>query len=356
MDNWNLLQNKIFKIILLLGLVLSTISISGNILLGFPFTINIKWIFLIIISTIGIWLNFRSIMSLHFMLFCFLGIILVLIPFGWIDSGGSNNNTIAYVFLVMMSVTFLFQNRLRDMLISMLITAFVILFCLEHFYPAIVKVHNTESQFFDRLIQIPLTLVAGYLMLKQFANAYIEEKERLNQYSKELKEANKKLEWMANRDGLTSLYNRRAFDIRLNEVIEHGLSSSNNIWIILLDVDFFKTINDTYGHYKGDQVICSLAEHTKKTMPESSFISRWGGDEFSIIFWGNLDELKCKMNVLYQTINQINIDNQKNITLSVGITKLEGIDTVPSVLKRADIALYQSKNNGRNRYTIIDNE
>lgn len=353
MENWNGLQNKIFKIILLLGLILSGFSIIGNILFGFPFEVNIKWLFLIILSIVGIILNILNIESLHFRFFFFLGIILVLIPYGWIDSGGSNNNTIAYVFLVMMSVTFLIQKSLRTILVILLICTFVSLFCLEHFYPGFVKVHSTESQFLDRLIQIPLTLIAGFLMLKQFANAYIEEKERLDQSSKELKAANERLEWMANRDGLTGVYNRRAFDARLSELIEKEMPLVNDIWIILLDLDFFKTINDTYGHTSGDQVICALAEHANQIMPEASFISRWGGDEFSIIYWGNLAELKSNMNKFYQTENRISIDNQMTITLSAGITKLEKNDIVSSVLKRVDMALYQSKNDGRNQYTVL---
>lgn len=353
MENWNGLQNRIFKVILLLGVILSGFSIIGNFLFGFPVEVNIKWIFLIIISFVGIWLNILKFESDHFRFFYFLGLILVLIPYGWIDSGGSNNNTIAYVFLVMMSVTFLFQKRKRNILVLLLIFTFVSLFCLEHFYPDFVKVHNTDSQFLDRLIQIPLTIFAGFLMLKQFANAYIEEKERLNQYSNELKTANEKLDWMANRDGLTSLYNRRAFDVRLNEIVENELPFVKDIWIILLDVDFFKSINDTYGHNKGDQVICALAAHTTQIMPEDSFISRWGGDEFSIIFSGKLEELEGNMNSFYQTLHRIDIDTQMSITLSVGITQLDKNDTVSSVLKRVDVALYQSKNNGRNQYTII---
>lgn len=353
MENWNELQNKIFKIILLLSLILSGFSIIGNILFGFPFEVNIKWFFLIIISFVGIWLNILHIVSFRFRFFFFLGIILVLIPYGWIDSGGSNNNTIAYVFLIMMSVTFLIQNRPRTILVILLIITFVSLYCLEHFYPNLIKVHNSESQFLDRLIQIPLTLLAGFLMLKQFTNAYLEEKERLNQYSTELKAANERLEWMANRDGLTSLYNRRAFDIKLKEIIEKEIHFVNDIWIILLDVDFFKTINDTYGHNRGDEVICDLAEYSKRIMPESSFISRWGGDEFSIIFEGNLDELKNNINAFYLAENRIGLDKQMTITLSIGITKLNKNDTVLSSLKRVDVALYQSKNDGRNRYTIL---
>lgn len=353
MENWNELQNRIFKIILLLGMFLSGFSIIGNILFGFPLEINIKWIFLIIISFVGIWLNRYKNDSAQFRFFFFLGIILVLIPYGWIDSGGSNNNTIAYVFLVMMSVTFLIQNRLRNILVTLLIVIFVGLFCLEHFYPALVKVHNTESQFLDRLIQIPLTLLAGYLMLKQFANAYIEEKERLNQYSQELKAANEKLEWMANRDSLSGAYNRRAFDEKLNEIFVNKTHLLKDVWIILLDVDFFKTINDTYGHNSGDQVICALAELAKQIMPEASFITRWGGDEFSILFEGSLDELESSMNKFYQSNNRIDLHIDMTITLSIGITKLEKNDTVLSVLKRVDVALYQSKNEGRNRYTIL---
>lgn len=347
------LQNKIFKIILIIGAILSIISIIGNIMGGFPYQTNIKWIFIGALSLIIYGFEKSSHKKKYFRLLYFLSIILVFIPFGWIDSGGSNNNTIAYVFLVMICITYLFEKKTRIMLITLLILTFITLFCLEHFYPQIINVYNVRSQFLDRLMQIPLTLIGGYLLLKQFSDTYIHEKEKLDIYSKELQAANKKLEFMANRDGLTEVYNRRAFDFKLEEIISAGKHFDKDIYVILFDVDYFKSINDTYGHSMGDKVIFQLTDSAKDIMPETSFISRWGGDEFAIIFYGNKEEMKKCMDEFNKKINDIKIDGNDVITISTGVTKIAENDNVSKVFKRVDEALYISKIKGKNQYTIM---
>lgn len=283
----------------------------------------------------------------------FLVIIFVIIPYGWIDSGGSSNNTIAYIFIVMICITFFFHKRLRKLLIIMLISSFTILFSLEYYYPEIMRVHSSNQQFYDRLVQIPLTLLGGYLLLKQFADAYNEEKEKLNEYSEELKKLNKQLELIANTDGLTGLYNRRIFDSRLKEIILEKRYIYEEIHIILFDIDNFKGINDTYGHSTGDEVIYKLGKITQAIMPQTSIISRWGGDEFAIIFFGNAVEVKSHILKLHKKAREIQIEGNRVITVSIGITQILEKDNTKDVFKRVDLALYESKNRGKDMYVFL---
>ena len=343
------LQNKIFKTIVVITFLLSIISIIGNIIFGFPYQTNFKWIIMGLLSFFTIIGNKFKIKYLK--LIYFIIIIIVLVPYGFLDSGGSNNNTIAYIFLIMISITFLFQGKIRTTLIMLLIVTFITMFCLEQFYPQLIKEHTNKSQFLDRLIQIPITLICGFLLLKQFADAYVEEKEKLAIYSQKLKTANKRLKFMVSRDELTELYNRRAFNEKIEEILKDKSFYNKEIYIILFDIDNFKDINDTYGHSVGDDVICKLSKTAKDIMPETNFISRWGGDEFTIIFFGNLKEVKKYMDKLYSAIS--NIDNKQAITISAGITEIKKNDSQEEVFKKVDSALYKSKSNKKNKYTIL---
>ncbi|WHH58135.1 GGDEF domain-containing protein [Petroclostridium sp. X23] len=352
-DNTSNLQNRIFKIIVITGVVLSIVCIIENILVGFPFEMNIKWFFIGIISLIAVRFKQPILSNDYFRLFYALCIILVLVPNGWINSGGSNSSVIAYVFLVMICITFLFQEKTRAILMILLMFTFTILFCLEYFYPQIIKVHGAKAQFLDRLVQMPLTLIGGYLLLRQFADAYTQEKEKLDIYSKELQKANNKLEFMANRDSLTEVYNRRAFDLKLEEIIRDNKHLDKDIYIILFDIDFFKSINDTYGHSMGDQVICRVAKSAAEIASEAGFISRWGGDEFAIIFSGSIEEVKKYMDNLNGKINDIKINEDQIVTISAGITQVGKNDVIKEIFKKVDDGLYRAKDQGRNQYVIM---
>ncbi len=234
----------------------------------------------------------------------------------------------------------------------MLVSIFVALYVLEYNYPQLIMVYDPKSQFFDRLIQIPLTLIASYMLLKQFADAYLTEKKKNDQYSEELIRINKELELLATIDELSDTYNRRTYNLRLKEVLEQS-KINNDIYIILFDIDYFKEINDNYGHIVGDEIIYQIGRMMKEIMPKSSFISRWGGDEFAIIFYGRLEQLKKYVIQLQKEISDLQLYDNLNVTLSIGITKIKKNDCNKDVFKRVDEALYKSKEKGRNQYYII---
>jgi len=133
-----------------------------------------------------------------------------------------------------------------------------------------IAVYSGWNQFLDRMIQIPLLLLASFLIILRFANEY----ERVNQ----------KLDVFANFDELTGLFNRRMFNKAMEETIE---DSKEPIHLALLDLDNFKKVNDKYGHYVGDEVLIELSGLLQKIFGfDKHIVSRWGGDEFAIIYYG----------------------------------------------------------------------
>lgn len=347
-----MLEDYIFKVILIVGALLSGLSIIGNIIIGFPLSINIKWIALIIVCILAIVLiNIDKIKEKIKFIF-FLLIIICFIPFGWIDSGGSNNNTIAYMFIILISITYLFDSWKRSILIIIHISMFTGLYIFEYFRPDLINVHSTQSQFFDRLLQIPLTLYASYWMIKKFAIAYNYEKEKQYEYSKKLEAANHKLKLYATYDDLTGVYNRRIFDENLNALINKNQDTNiENAYIALIDIDHFKEINDTYGHLVGDKILKSFANMASKAICYPNILARWGGDEFGLLYYGESKDVVSKLELFQSYINKVGKSAGMKVTLSIGITDLRHKDTVKTLLRRADEALYESKSKGRNRIT-----
>lgn len=347
-----MLEDYILKVILIVGIILSILSIGGNIVVGFPLSINIKWIILTIMCIVTFLLVKRKRLKESVKLIFFVFIIVCFIPFGWIDSGGSSNNTIAYVFILLIGITYLFDSWKRSILIFLLISMFTGLHILEYLRPDILKVYATQSQFLDRLLQIPLTLYAAYWLIKKFAIAYNYEKKKQEEYSKKLEDANRKLNSYATYDDLTGLYNRRIFDDNLNMLIDN--SQGNNIekaYIALIDVDHFKQINDTYGHLVGDEILSSFAKLAKEEIHLPNLLARWGGDEFSLLYYGNSDEVIGKLELLQIYIDKVGRLKDIKATMSIGVTDIRYDDTVKDLLRRVDEALYETKAKGRNGIT-----
>lgn len=163
-------------------------------------------------------------------------------------------------------------------------------------------------------------------------------------------EYNRKLMKQANTDTLTGLYNRR----RTMEYLEQLLKTPDTqISICLCDIDFFKRVNDTYGHDIGDEVLKKIAETFRKRLPPDTFISRWGGEEFLLIFPRlNGDETIIALETLRQKIKEIVFDGgieTFSVTLTYGLVEYDYHSDITTLLKEADEKLYIGKESGRDR-------
>lgn len=157
------------------------------------------------------------------------------------------------------------------------------------------------------------------------------------------------LEDMAKRDGLTGLYNAKAFPT----LSEENLFDDSTL--IILDVDKFKDINDIYGHYNGDVVLITLSNILREIFKPYGFVGRLGGDEFAVFLPHCNDEITLNKlaNELLRRAKTICIDGENPVTLSIGITHFLGDDNYKEMSIRADKALYEVKNAGRNNFKII---
>ncbi|MDF1582585.1 MAG: GGDEF domain-containing protein [Methyloprofundus sp.] len=192
---------------------------------------------------------------------------------------------------------------------------------------------------------------------KQFSDITEKLKAKLNRATDELLLLRTELtrtREIATRDGLTGLLNRRALDAELSDLVENSLGS--NHCILMLDLDNFKHINDTYGHVVGDKVIRFAAGILKKYVALDHIVARYGGEEMVVIMPNT--EISNALEVAEMIRSSLSKSELKQkdsgqsigkVTISIGVTALQVGDSVESFVARADKALYAAKKGGRNK-------
>lgn len=173
--------------------------------------------------------------------------------------------------------------------------------------------------------------------------------------------ANKKLEMLSMKDGLTGLNNRRSLDKQLEIEWKYAQEEKEPLSFLLFDIDYFKAYNDTYGHIQGDECLKEVANIAKSVVfDESAFVARYGGEEFGILLpLANQYEAIKMAEAIRQQVEQRAITHQasdvfKGVTISVGIMTVvpsENIQLI-SIVYGADQALYEAKRTGRNRISV----
>lgn len=163
-----------------------------------------------------------------------------------------------------------------------------------------------------------------------------------------------KIEKQAKIDPLTKVYNRNVFYDEIKIEIQSSIRHNNPLSIIILDIDFFKKINDTYGHDEGDKVLKEFAQTIKSNIRIDDILCRFGGEEFIIIapFTDMENGIKFaeKLRIV---ISNYHFTNIGQVTASLGITTLQNGDSTAKLIKRADEALYLSKSSGRNKVSFL---
>ncbi|TYT73287.1 transporter substrate-binding domain-containing diguanylate cyclase [Desulfobotulus mexicanus] len=175
----------------------------------------------------------------------------------------------------------------------------------------------------------------------------------LNTLKIKLEEKNHALNRLAVTDQLTGLYNRLKLDETFQYEVDRSEKYGHSFGIILMDIDFFKEINDTYGHQTGDRILVSLSDLILANTRKTDIIGRWGGEEFLIIC-PEIDEsgIKKLAEKLQGVIASFDFPEIQKTTASFGVTLYRKNDDIQSLMKRADEALYTAKKSGRNKVVL----
>ncbi len=178
---------------------------------------------------------------------------------------------------------------------------------------------------------------------------------RRQRYAMELRESVNLTMAMAVIDELTGLYNRRYFDRHMSIMLEKAQSQGRELALVMLDIDFFKSVNDTFGHSVGDQILKEFSLRLQRNIRGVDLACRYGGEEFVVLM---PDTNQAQAQDVAERVRQAVADKEfvvdparsVDITVSVGVAMNELSDETPeTMLKRADVALYRAKHQGRNR-------
>jgi len=151
-------------------------------------------------------------------------------------------------------------------------------------------------------------------------------------------------------DSLTQIYNRTYFDGLMSDVCKYQRKADIDFVILIADIDFFKSINDNYGHQVGDEALKDVANALKKCLRDNDTIARWGGEEFVIMIKQvSINEAQSIAEKLRVKIENTKIQEMIDITVSFGLTKYDVGEDTNLTFKRADDALYEAKKTGRNK-------
>lgn len=208
-------------------------------------------------------------------------------------------------------------------------------------------------------------IILGVLVILYYVFDSIQKDQtRLEVASKKLKLANKKLENASYTDSLTNLHNRRYFNLIYDREIKRAKRNKTYITFMMLDIDYFKQYNDTYGHVEGDNALKSVAKVLKETLKRpSDYVFRLGGEEFGVLL-SDTDETNsaniargiCDAVRDFEIIHEASKVNQF-LTISVGVVCCVADDALDEevLISRADEMLYEAKEGGRDRYVITTN-
>jgi diguanylate cyclase (GGDEF)-like protein len=200
----------------------------------------------------------------------------------------------------------------------------------------------TSHQMNGTVLTIVAVLIAHMLYKYAVSDYFVKQ---------DINKKNRELLFLAQRDGLTCLYNHKTIHELLEKIILGNENNRKSVFLLLLDLDNFKAINDRFGHKFGDSILKQTANIITATMNENNIIGRYGGDEFMVIM-PDTDILSAELlaSKLLNEIGLIEIDDFE-MTFSCGIALWEG-ETSDKLVEKADQLMYKSKADGRNMVTV----
>ena len=210
---------------------------------------------------------------------------------------------------------------------------------------------KTEKEMdLNRLSIVGLSLLTLALLL---GSTYV----MLNTLGEKLDAAQGALLEASIRDELTGLHNRRYLMTRLGEEFERARRKGTALGLLMMDIDHFKIVNDTYGHPAGDEVLRSIAQTLASMLREYDVGGRYGGEEFAVVLAETTPQDMVKLAERIRERIDALADHGKatgiHVTISIGVAVLNDTDTIETLLQRADSALYRAKEAGRNRTMLV---
>ncbi|MBQ8281376.1 MAG: GGDEF domain-containing protein [Lachnospiraceae bacterium] len=229
---------------------------------------------------------------------------------------------------------------------AVMVTAYVLCITAYAYYHPVLRQVSDSIPIIITIINLFTFCLAVAFVAYFSSQKFTKSEEKIMQYTKKLID-------MASLDALTGLYNRRHMNDHLKEMAFNSSKTNKTFCIAIGDVDFFKSINDTYGHDTGDYVLVTISDIFKQFMSDKGTVARWGGEEFLFAFdteiinlaYTHLEQLRKKIN----TYNFEFKEYKFNVSMTFGVEEYNENIGVETTITRADSKLYVGKKEGRNR-------
>ncbi|MDO9237333.1 MAG: sensor domain-containing diguanylate cyclase, partial [Aquabacterium sp.] len=207
--------------------------------------------------------------------------------------------------------------------------------------------HRRKNEtFYDVHVNLQLMEVDGVEKFVAIVND-------ITEYKKTLEEKKYYYE-LSSHDHLTKIFNRQMFDELFAKEVERSRRYDFALSLILIDIDFFKKVNDTFGHQAGDKVLQVMSAHVKESLRDSDIFARWGGEEFVILMpYTDIAMAVEKAESLRMSIEKLIIEGVGTVTCSFGVAQLSNFENANQIFAHVDKALYKAKEKGRNRVESI---
>ncbi|MDL2301510.1 GGDEF domain-containing protein [Lachnospiraceae bacterium OttesenSCG-928-D06] len=343
------LKYHVFSIFLFESLPLSIISALTNTLLGKGLPgLVFQWTF-VLLCLILLFSSPTKRMAASGALILMIGFIYI--PFMYFQTAGYDGTSLLFSILFIFIASYYFTGKARILIILLNIIEYFICIFLQYTNPNLVVPHGSlEAKIIDSIVAITLTLGGMALMTIYVNNAYKAEHMHSQHLIRQIQATNKQLENLTNRDPLTGVYNRRYIDQYLETEVANCIAHNRELAVLIFDLDFFKNINDTYGHSFGDMVLTRVAKTIANNLRENDVFARFGGEEFiAVLHDDSLEHAMLAAQRLRTAVSEISLRNNLKLTVSIGMAGLKQGDNVSSLFDRADKKLYEAKKNGRNQ-------
>ncbi len=335
------LEHRIFVVIAIIGIIFSFYTGTLNLILN-------KGIIPILASYLaGILTIIILIVTLKkqtYDNYAFIGLILlpiIIYPLIWITSGGSTGiMPLAYI-LNILFIPLVLKRKKAKIVLHVNIVTLVSLLLIESFSPnTITPYSNSTIRIIDISFVLLIIIGSVYLLATILNLEYKNKIESLSITQKQLKA-------QSITDELSGLFNRR----HIKDVLTNNLNNNIKMSIVMVDIDDFKNINDTFGHSVGDRVIITISEVLKTTNPAGNVVGRIGGEEFLIIFENDdINSVIVQAEKLRAKIESLTIkDVTYPVTISLGTYDTVEHDSIDNILVEVDKCLYEAKKLGKNK-------
>lgn len=329
------LEYRIYMIFFFEALLISVLSATTNTLLGKGILgVVLQWaVIAVCIVMLFIPVEKRMAAQKPFLLF----ITFLYIPFLFFQTAGYYGTALLFSLLAIFMLSITFRGKARIAAVALNIAVFVGCCFIEFFNPGLIVPHATEADMLiDLVVALVLSTVGLAIMAVYISKAYVAEHERIKT--------------LMNEDVLTGAYARRYLHEQLPREMSIAQRSGRPLSIVMFDLDFFKKINDTYGHSFGDEVLHAVAQAVMKQLRPYDILARYGGEEFVVVLPGTTHEKALKAaERLRLAAEACTFENGKKVTISLGVAQYHTDETFEQFIERADTYLYKAKEAGRNQ-------